>query len=405
MHIPLDYPAPIQTQLQGLTDQISRLSPTSIVLLGSTARDELVYRQHENGQLELFSDFEMLVVWDSPVSNANRQALKQIAHKFEQKIANPNPLFHIDLLPRRYKRLAKLPPLIFTHEMKVNGRVLFGRDVLPAVPTVTLDNLNLRNTNEILFKRLWAIMLHLPKNFVLGGIGSAETNVTTYILCRNALDISTVLLPHKGVLLPSYRQRVAHLQQHPDLLGADLTDFLANCLTHRQSLNVHAADLPQLYQQTIKHLEAAITTLLPQPLPNGSRHIFNEWPISRGEILGYTRNSMHHLRSGGLRRTTTWLRAARKGLLTQGLLLAHHALITHFSQNPDQANRLLHESIAILAQLSTQKPRNPTTSQPFPRHWLTLRQLWGNIWRDLIRLGDTNYDARFQHVMSWEATE
>jgi hypothetical protein len=380
-------------------------SVLALYLLGSAARNELSVLHHPDGSLEFFSDLEFLLVTDAPLTADQRRALDQALHEAERAVANPNPLFHIDLITRERARLKRFPPIVFTYELKQNAHLLHGDDLRAEIPEVTLANLDLRNTREILYKRLWAILLHLPRRFVEGAPSLAEQRVAGYVLARNALDLTTVLLPHAGTLLPTYRQRVEHLRHHyADFpfaahFDADFPAFLHTCLDRRLDLDFTATDLYSFYERTLDALECGFRALLPptvtlDDLPRHSRALYNEWPISRGEWYNLARMS---LRQSPIR-AVHWLGLPKKGWLTLGLLAMHRALRAHFAGQSDVADDHLARSLDILARLHR---TSPIPTGDFPQRWLTARVAWGELWRQYIRLGAPAYRARFQHVMEW----
>ncbi|HID63133.1 MAG TPA: hypothetical protein EYP49_10395, partial [Anaerolineae bacterium] len=351
------YPPALQRHLREIAAALGEVvRPTALLLLGSAARGELSYLRHPDGRLELFSDYEFLAVFPSYPTRFQRRAIQTLAEQWQERIANPNPLFHIDIITRGRRHLAAMPPLIFTFESKQNGLPLHGEDVRPQIPDVTLQNLDFRNTHEILYKRLWAILLHLPKRFVLGQASEAERRVAGYVLCRNALDLTTVLLPHEGILLPTYRQRVEYLTDHyPDLelsktFGPDLPGFLQRCLARRRDLDFSGVNLHELYATVTDSLRQALQMLLPtadpvvQALPHHSRRIFNEWPISRGEWLNLVRLLISIAQHQGLAQARRWLRTPKKGWLTVGLLAMHESLLAWFAGRPVRATEWLERS-------------------------------------------------------------
>ena len=397
--------------VQQIVRVLSKLSTVeSILLLGSAARGELSIRVDHQGRIERFSDYEFLLVTSKRPTPDQRRALAMKIEELECQISNPNPLFHIDTLIREQSRLHSLPRLIFTFEMKQNAKICQGVDVRPEIPDVTLENLNYRNTHEILYKRLWAILLHLPKRFILGDLSEAERRVTGYILCRNALDITTVLLPHENVLLPTYRQRVEFLVKHyreisfQPLFGPGLPHFMETCLQRRLDLDFSNIDLVTLYNNTITYLQAAITYLLPvdmsiQALPDISQSLFNEWPISRGEWYNLAKVILWLLKSRGPNVVWPWLRTPKKGWLTVGLLDMHRALIAWFEGDMPAAQQSLENALTALSQISLTSVVLPATA--FPEQWLHLRQQWSIFWQAYIRLGDPKYAQRFEFITEW----
>jgi hypothetical protein len=307
---------------------------------------------------------------------------------------------------RETKRLKSLPPIIFTYEMKANGQILYGRDLLPQIPAVTLANLDLQNTNEILYKRLWAILLHLPETFITAPtMNPAEPRVAGYVLCRNVLDAATVLLPHEGILLPTYRQRVAKLRETAPTLsltpafGPAFPDFLQNCLDLRLTLQFDKIDLTALYEKTIHYLALALNQIGFAADEPSSQKIYNEWPISRGEWYNLAQMSKQHTQQHGPIAAWRWLHAPKKQWLTAGLLAMHQALITWRQGDEAAAVTHLQQSQRRLNQLLLAETAVPAA--PFPRRWLNLRRQWAKFWRSYIRLNDPKYIRRFTTITTW----
>jgi predicted nucleotidyltransferase len=397
--------------LQRTVDLLKRLPDVcTFFLIGSAARGELSILQDESGEVELFSDYEFVIVTTKKISRQSGKIFQNQLLSLEKQIGNPNPLFHIDVIFRERSRLSALPPTLFVYEFKQNGINLGGPDVRHEIPEVTISNLDLRNTNEILFKRLWAILLHLPRRFLLGGTSTAERRVTGYILSRNALDLTTVLLPQEGILLPTYRQRVERLKTcYPELpfasvYGSELPLFLETCLLKRLDLDFTNIDLDSWYAQTIKYLELAIHYAALKAgctgslLPNCSGRIFNEWPISRGEWYNLARLALQHLRNQHA--VYRWLMLSKKGWLTLGLLSMHNALIAWQKGDSAEADASLQVSGAALNKLTLIDIN--LMPESFPIRWLSLREVWADFWCEYIRLGEPKYRQRFSTITEWQ---
>ncbi|MBC8449713.1 MAG: hypothetical protein H8D78_18430 [Chloroflexi bacterium] len=458
------YPQLIQENLRQTADILGEASGlVSVLLLGSAARGELAYADVA-GQLQVFSDYELLVVTGRRLPGRERQRIAAQLTELERGFGQRNPLFHLDVIFRERRRLRTLPRIIFTYELKANAQVLRGEDVRHLLPEVTPANLDLRNSNEILLKRLWAILLHTPRRLLRGPLTALEEMVWGYVLCRNALDLTTVLLPHCGVLLPSYGQRVQYLAEHYGQLGLtprfgeDFPAFLSTCLQERQSLRF-SEPLPNRYAKSINYLMEALAFLLDQvntttafrekqepPPPRGgrtgeggfdttrippspypslkgrgntlssehlppdeslaqrlatdSRRLFNERPISPGEWVNLARLTIDYAKDEGPLAAIRWLCAPRKGLATAGLLAAHQALVAHQAGQDDEAARQLAQSARRLARIAVTPL--PLLEGDFADRWLTLRRAWGDFWREAVRLGDPKYRQRFDLVMEWE---
>jgi len=410
-----DYPQDTVRQLHTLSDLLAaEVQPRAVLLLGSAARGELAYAELD-GRLEVFSDYEFLVVTGRRLPARQRQRVAERLAGLEREFGQRNPLFHIDVIFRERHRLRTLPRIIFTYELKANGQVLHGEAVRPLLPEVTLANLDMRNTNEILIKRLWAILLHTPRRLLYGPLTHLEEMVWGYVLCRNALDLTTVLLPHCGVLLPSYGQRVKHLAEHYDQLrlasrfSEEFPAFLNACLQERQSLHP-SESLLYRYAKVVNHIAAALGFLLDradvpgdsftQQLVTNSRRLFNEWPISRGEWANLARLSIQYAKAGGPLASGRWLRSPKKGITAAGLLAMHRALIAHQAGQNDEAAGQLALSTRLLGRIAVA----PLLSLEgdFATRWLAQRRAWGDFWREHVRLGDPKYRQRFDFVTEWQ---
>jgi len=408
------YPPQIKGQLRRILEVLSSASSTSsILLLGSAARGELSYAYFHD-RLEVFSDYEFLVITDGPVSVREKGRQTQMLVELEEKFFPHNPLFHIDVIYREKGRLSTLQPIIFTYELKQNAQALYGSDVKASIPDVSLRNLDLKNANEILYKRLWAMLLHIPRNLVKGAMSDFEEMVLRYVLWRNPLDLTTVLLPHEGVLLPTYEERVAYVAKNyrglrfSRALGPEFPSFLAECLAGRKELKSIRPSL-ELYSQALHYLEKGLAYIvgdfaqsvdLPVQVAQRSRRIFNEGPISRGELASLARLGWRLVGRRGLKQTWRWLRMPKKGLLTAGFLHMHRALLDYLKGKIEAAGEHLDGAEVCLNELAL-KTAGAVPPQPFPGRWLALRRLWGEFWAEYIRLGDPRYKSRFQFIMEW----
>lgn len=404
------YPLEIQQHLEDLTNLVvDTLEPKVIYLLGSTARGELSWLRQPTGKIELYSDYELAVITQHRPTSKKRHALQQKIRSLERQISNPNPLFHIDILLREQRRLAVMPRLIFTFEFKENGLLLYGEELRDALPDVTVTNLDILNTNEILYKRLWAILLHLPESFIMGHPTKAAQRVAGYSFCRNALDLTTVFLPSEGYLLPTYRQRVNALNENATSLNllqyfdSDFPAFMQTCLNRRLDLDFLATDLLPLYVKTIDALEHGLLLLLQDTnidtLPQISRHIFNEHPISRGEWYNLMRLAFQKTRRYGPFAVIRWLRLPVKGWLSLGLLMMHKSLLCWLTDKGQDAQAYLIEAEHALQTLSPNYKLPEVGS--FPEHWFALRRAWGDVWLQNILLGAKPAEDRIKRVMEW----
>jgi hypothetical protein len=265
------------------------------------------------------------------------------------------------------------------------------------MPDVTVQNLDRKNANEILYKRLWALLLYLPQEFFESCLTPETMSVATYVLVRNALDLTTVLLPYEGVLLPSYAQRVEHVAanyaslQLRTAFGADFPQFLEACLASRNTLSWEGS-LIELYARVVDYLDLALEYVLARqgcPVDDTSRALTAQYPLIFDEVLPKRAQVRRALRvlwgRRSLRRAVRWPGLAHKGLLTVCLLHMHRAMIAHLNGNNPVACSSLQSARSLLDMLIS-RPLSPSEpDEPFIRQWLALRRDCGHFWWEFVR--------------------
>jgi hypothetical protein len=258
-----------------------------------------------------------------------------------------------------------------------------------------VNNLDFGNTREIIYKRLWTVLQQFPEALIRGELGVPESRAFGYVLCRNALDLTTVFLPQESILLPSYEERVRYIEEHFGTMrklhafGPEFPEFLARCLGQRKALDFESMDLREYYREVIEHLCRGIEMLLPEErqileLPEYSKRIFNEWPISRGEWLNLARLWGYLARKEGPGSAFRWLGAPKKGWLTVGMVWAHRAVLAEMTGTREEARAACLKSGDALSKIW----RRPTIEgTDFLDDWTKLREAWGVFWQQYIRLG------------------
>ncbi len=256
------YPEAVREHFRRLLAFVDGRKVSSVILLGSTSRGELGVVE-EGKEVTLFSDYELLVVGRGRAGRSESERLRREWGRLEEEIRLGSPLFHIDFAYVPRARLRRLPRRWWTYELRQRGIVVFGEDCTEELPEVGLENLDYQELNEVLIWRLWALLLHLPMPGLL--TGQLETGVERryrYLLAKNALDLTTWLLPLEGVLLPSFGERVAYLSGHfaeldsSSVMGADFPPFLRRCLQAKRG-GVMPGSPGALYLETIGYFGRA----------------------------------------------------------------------------------------------------------------------------------------------------
>jgi len=181
----------------------------SIILLGSASRGELSWRR--NGQtFELLSDYELFAVGDYPPP-LQKHILNSI-DRWETSLQERGPLFHVDISFLTTDQLMRLPPCWRHFEARETGYVLFGSDLRSMMPRIDLTNLDFCELNQILLWRNWHLVMQLPSSLLTRQMSDDSTYA--YLLCRNALDLTTWALPHEGYMIPGFTKRVEFTREN-----------------------------------------------------------------------------------------------------------------------------------------------------------------------------------------------
>lgn len=280
MNVPNHAPEADPALREALAQDLDRLAEglvalpgvEAVLLMGSAARGELAMLRLGDRPI-YFGDFELMLISPRRLPAPVRRQALDFCARYQASLDQPSPRFHIDLAFRERSRLAQLPPIVFAHELLACGRVLRGPAVLAGLPQLRASQLDLANTREILFKRLWALAEGWPEGQGAGAVGpeagSSGPEASTAgpdagaseiaerslgaLLWRQPLDLTTVLLPAVGILEPGYARRVEIWRRHPELpfrplvdraLGMDSGAWLGECL--RRRLACEAAEDPAL---------------------------------------------------------------------------------------------------------------------------------------------------------------
>ncbi len=419
-------------ELEDLLDRLAqglaaRPGIESVILLGSTARGELACRRIE-GRLQLFGDIELMAVGERRIRAAERRRAKAVVDRIAASFAQRSPLFHVDVAFRSRDRLRALPPIIFRHELQAAGRVLRGPNVLADLAPLSADMLDIANTREILFKRLWALAEATPAAWLRDRpMDEIEARSWGVCLHRNPLDVPTVLLPACGILEAGYARRNALWRAQPQLpfrtwldrrLGRDSAEYLDACLARRTDCTP-AEDSAAAHRDAVIFLAAALewslrrleaeparspgaleaealdwTGALADALPAAGEQLFRSRPIARGEWWAMGRETVRIANTLGPGAALAWLRRSRKGHLAAALLQLQRALLAERAGPEARAREALqasryHARLAAPGNLPSEKEPGEAALDdlPFSEAWLAVRlEVARAFWR-VIRLG------------------
>lgn len=259
-----NYPEEIQALLEKAVKILEGKDVLSIMALGSLPRGELSYRT-KNGSLELFSDIDILVITKGDTNKKEQFLLREKLKELERIFQPGNPLFDINIEFFALQEFKRLPFKVRFYELKESGKTLSGQDLRHVIPKFGLENLNVKDTNNIVRDRLLHVLLYFPRELLEGKKNDFSQDVFKYILARNALDITTVALFQRGIFLSTYSERVKYVVANSGTFvsdfGSDFPRFLTRCLKVKLNMDFNEP-LMSLFEDVLKYFRLLLVYTL-----------------------------------------------------------------------------------------------------------------------------------------------
>jgi hypothetical protein len=224
-----------------------------------------------------------------------------------------------------------------------------------------------------------------------------------------------VLLPEAGLLGASYGERVGMWRARDDLpfrpeldraLGEDSTAYFESCLRTRRA--AEAGDDPaRAHLLATRALIATLAWLLHPGFASTAEHtlaqiaeyssgLFNERPISIGEVVGRFRSARRVASQQGVWNALGWSTANKKGRLCAAAGLLHLSLAAWMSEEETEATRLLERVPEVVAGPWTSPAADPGS---FAESWLATRVWLGRAFWHTVRLGDPLARRRMEEAL------
>lgn len=294
-----NYPEEIRGLLRKVIEILDRKDTMSIIASGSLPRGELSYRV-KNGKLELFSDMDIAVVTEGAINGKKRTFLIERLKELKLKFQPANPLFGINVGFFSLQDFRKLPFKVIFYDLKESGKTLLGKELRHMIPGFDVKNLDIEDTNNIILRRLFHILLYLPRELLEEKENDSALDVFKYTLARNSLDIATAVLFQKGIFLSTYKERVDYIvSKFDDFIsdfGLDFSSFLTRCLKIKLGID---SDYPptELFKDAINYFRLFLVYTLKNngidpgkgesllPLTRRSKNdIFGEKDITKAKL-------------------------------------------------------------------------------------------------------------------------
>lgn len=182
----------------------------AVVLTGSLARDEASFNPEGSGW-KLLGDAEFLLVFHPHVALPGKSATDAVRQSIEQNLLNSKLECRIDLNTVHPQYLRRLPPSIFTYELRTCGQVIWGeRQILSLVPTFSSTEIRLEDAWRLLCNRMIELLEAASE---LGQDGSKHPLGPLYRTAKFYLDMATSFLVFAGGYAPTYREREQNLRR------------------------------------------------------------------------------------------------------------------------------------------------------------------------------------------------
>jgi len=178
-----------------------------LLLTGSFARGEGTIVRDDFGITRWLSDLEFLLVFDDrlrPARAAVGAAVERACAAINQEPARRAKRLRVEVSPIAASRLARMRPAIFTNELAVHGKLLWGEPAVVLMPPAMAPGYDLRaDALRLLNNR---IVEHLRAR-VQHEIRSADHLTTEYSLRKFWADMATSLSVFMGCYAASYQER------------------------------------------------------------------------------------------------------------------------------------------------------------------------------------------------------
>jgi hypothetical protein len=178
-----------------------------IILTGSWARGEATFVV-QDGHYAVLGDAEFLLVFERSAKLPPQDRLASLKHKLERTLENNEIHCQLSFAAVHPEYLQKLPPHIFTYELRACGRIIWGDQNL-------LSLIQGFSPGEISLKDAWYLLCNrIIEQFQILSELTDRSNLSAslaYSTVKLYLDLSTSLLVFLGEYKPTYAERANQL--------------------------------------------------------------------------------------------------------------------------------------------------------------------------------------------------
>ena len=183
----------------------------SIVLYGSASHNSLVYTKNGN-HIDFLSDIEFIVI-PKDVANENNRDFRRFliseCTKYYEKQKSIGVAPFVDVNPVSLDFYTNAQHRISTFELKKNGVIVKGEDVLSLLPDIDADSYEPRIQNIEIVKGLKILLIESNKWFLhQENRDKMDRTAISYFLASSFLNILRTLLPQFGIFQSVLSKRV-----------------------------------------------------------------------------------------------------------------------------------------------------------------------------------------------------
>lgn len=186
-----------------------------ILLTGSGGRDELSYLKYE-GNIRLFSDLEFFVLIDHNKNLMSKIEKKRLQKKIASKYNNiklATKFFHVDFTISTLDHIEKEQSML-AYETLQKSKLIYG-DIEEYKKQIKsyrhnskgIDNVDIKDINNILLYRHYSILNAIS----LSAANNFDYTTDMYAICRNSLDLLSIILYINKIYKVTYKEKVDYL--------------------------------------------------------------------------------------------------------------------------------------------------------------------------------------------------
>lgn len=197
-------PSEVKEYFKEILNLLKSYKAVSLILLGSAVEGKLIYEIKKN-KIKVYSDYDMVIIIEKYDKRVKK--LKESLLKLSYEMRKNSLGFNLDFKLITLKQLSNLPRHTYTYSLKNKGLLIWGKDVKKIIPSVSLNDIDIKEENESLIRVLLYVLYYMPKNIFDKNfeIESEEDSMKefNFVICKYALQIVPWLLLLEGNLINS----------------------------------------------------------------------------------------------------------------------------------------------------------------------------------------------------------